>query len=688
MTSPSAGRLPAAGRQSPGLESLAAQQKSPTPSRSSGRQSPGRFDMVVKSSEDFESSPTLPAPTSPIGHRASPSPQKAPPCSSCLRQLLAEDSAARHRGHPGASQPSLPSCTRQMRRRTNTVAAPVLTGRQAFDTSQIQKILDQIRRVPVFEHCPPDELIHIVNDAEVRDLPRYTTLIRQGALGVTFYVLVSGELLIWNDGGLSKLVKGCPSCVGEASLLARIPRSANVMVNRDCRVMAWRAEQLIGRRGLSTEEARIAVTTQALRDWLPFFGSMQSEHVRALASISEIVAYPRGVVFPPGQMSDQHFLVLEGMIEVWAGEPPPPFGNGDNARDRLVFKFDGSKQRPWVGEMSLWRYKPDDASVISLSPSKLLVFGAKSFARFLEAMPQLRHKFNALAKTQDQLIQLTNKLFANSGIVPTFLPDEVDSADQQDTRTISTEVLQRWETLVQGLSGLPEQRTFTSNLSVYCADFESSRKERKSRSGDARAAQSTFSHLPQPLRRLPPPPLPAKKESASQPTLPRVSSSSAAALPLRRPSGSPLHAPQMSAKFSSPSFAAPANSGPPSRPPLPQPPSVCSASSPDLAASSPAELTSASAIGHDRAMLLQRADPRQTLLRAQAERQTLFARAPGTGAKHAWTALLLQPSEKKQRPTTVTTLHGEELWRDARSVREAELRPFCHGVRSGWSQPG
>ena len=57
----------------------------------------------------------------------------------------------------------------------------------------------------------------------------------------------------------------------------------------------------------------------------------------------QIVAYPRCVVFLPGQMSDQYFLVLEGVIEVWAGEPPPPFGNGENTRDRLLFKFDGRR---------------------------------------------------------------------------------------------------------------------------------------------------------------------------------------------------------------------------------------------------------------------------------------------------------------------------------------------------------
>ena len=32
--------------------------------------------------------------------------------------------------------------------------------------------------------------------------------------------------------------------------------------------------------------------------------------------------------------------MLEGAIEVWEGEPPPPFGLGDTRQERMLFRFE------------------------------------------------------------------------------------------------------------------------------------------------------------------------------------------------------------------------------------------------------------------------------------------------------------------------------------------------------------
>lgn len=117
-----------------------------------------------------------------------------------------------------------------------------------------QKV-DMLATVPLFSGCSKKELRTIATLADEVDLRRGKVLMRQGAPGREFFVLLEGTVEIVRDGKrIDTLRDG--DFFGELALISNIPRTATVTATSPIRALV-----VFGRdfRRLLEEDAAIAM---------------------------------------------------------------------------------------------------------------------------------------------------------------------------------------------------------------------------------------------------------------------------------------------------------------------------------------------------------------------------------------------------------------------------------------------
>jgi CRP-like cAMP-binding protein len=96
--------------------------------------------------------------------------------------------------------------------------------------------IELLHRVPLFEGCSRKELGQISTLADEISVPAGTTLIKEGAKGREFFVLVDGTVDIRRKGRkLGSLDTG--DFFGEIALLTDTPRSATVVTASPVRLL-------------------------------------------------------------------------------------------------------------------------------------------------------------------------------------------------------------------------------------------------------------------------------------------------------------------------------------------------------------------------------------------------------------------------------------------------------------------
>jgi len=104
----------------------------------------------------------------------------------------------------------------------------------------VQKILF-LKNVPLFESMPPTELSHLANIATEIIYDAGETVITQGELGESLYLIVEGQVEVLQDGKqIAKL--GENEYFGEMSILDGEPRSATVKAITECFVLSLNKE--------------------------------------------------------------------------------------------------------------------------------------------------------------------------------------------------------------------------------------------------------------------------------------------------------------------------------------------------------------------------------------------------------------------------------------------------------------
>ena len=96
--------------------------------------------------------------------------------------------------------------------------------------------IEALGRVALFAECSRQELEFLVTRTDEVDVEAGKTLIRQGSLGDTFYVLLDGEATVEVDGQERPSLKA-GSFFGEISMLDRGPATATVVTTTPARLM-------------------------------------------------------------------------------------------------------------------------------------------------------------------------------------------------------------------------------------------------------------------------------------------------------------------------------------------------------------------------------------------------------------------------------------------------------------------
>jgi CRP/FNR family transcriptional regulator, cyclic AMP receptor protein len=92
--------------------------------------------------------------------------------------------------------------------------------------------IELLKKVPLFSHCNKKQLAAIASFADLVDLPAGTELIREGARGREFMVIVKGAGDVRRKGRKIATI-GPGDFIGEMALISGGPRNATVKTTSD-----------------------------------------------------------------------------------------------------------------------------------------------------------------------------------------------------------------------------------------------------------------------------------------------------------------------------------------------------------------------------------------------------------------------------------------------------------------------
>ncbi|MEM1024679.1 MAG: cyclic nucleotide-binding domain-containing protein [Myxococcota bacterium] len=101
--------------------------------------------------------------------------------------------------------------------------------------STVERVLF-LKRVELFAQIPGQELARVAKVAEELEIRAGAELMREGDMGDSLYLLLSGEVEV-RRGDRQVVKLGPPECVGELALLDSEPRSATVRATEPTRVL-------------------------------------------------------------------------------------------------------------------------------------------------------------------------------------------------------------------------------------------------------------------------------------------------------------------------------------------------------------------------------------------------------------------------------------------------------------------
>lgn len=288
-----------------------------------------------------------------------------------------------------------------------------------------------------FQRLSAPELRTLLRRANHRLVPRWSTIIREGAVGSIFYVLLKGSVRVTNNSGVDVVLPAGVS-FGEGALVTKVRREATVTAIEPCHLVQLTASACKGL-GVDLDALRAHVISHMLAK-VRFFAHLEQHRRAAVAQLLDVTYLPeRSYVFEEGDPGDKFYILIEGRITIYQGkvdivdkaqkrtvvdseddEPvneeeraaaaavvqrgvPAPFNEGI-----LLGEFCAEDQYPWFGEMALFDAKSRGATALGLEPCKLLSLDRRNMAAFFQIVPSFAQMFATSATAYTNLNKLKN----------------------------------------------------------------------------------------------------------------------------------------------------------------------------------------------------------------------------------------------------------------------------------------
>lgn len=198
------------------------------------------------------------------------------------------------------------------------------------------EIYDIMRRVPWFEGMAEDALRVLVSRGRIESKPRYRTIIRQGASGSQFYVLLSGMVHCASHDEhhvpprRMDLVLSAGSSFGEGALITSVRREATVTAVEPSELFVVTADDMVGLQGWlapgskhrSVHTHLISVVLESLHSFGRLAKAASPKLARRgvvdeLSATMEIMYEKKdSVLYFEGTPADALFILVEGKVDM------------------------------------------------------------------------------------------------------------------------------------------------------------------------------------------------------------------------------------------------------------------------------------------------------------------------------------------------------------------------------------
>jgi CRP-like cAMP-binding protein len=278
---------------------------------------------------------------------------------------------------------------------------------RALDLGGLTNYPEQLLPVPFLSELPPALFSAVVEVLIVRRLGAGDLVVREGEVGNAFFLMAAGEAVVFATDAVGNRVERARihenALFGEMALLSAQPRSASVAVVDEADVLELTREAL---EGLTAAHPPLAealdrfARERLLKNLLatsplfrPFSRQQQLDLIRRFEGHD---VAPGTAIIREGEPGLGIYAVLAGEVEVVkrSSEQEQQGPGGDVLLARLG-------PGDLFGEMSLLSDQPTNASVRAVGQSTILFLDRTYFQRLVDALPELRRYFEALAERRD-----------------------------------------------------------------------------------------------------------------------------------------------------------------------------------------------------------------------------------------------------------------------------------------------
>lgn len=219
---------------------------------------------------------------------------------------------------------------------------------------------------------------------------RYAEVATEGVLKAStrhFYIVVEGQVALRSDRGYQKLL-GPGGCFGEITLITVRPRMMSAVTQTPCLMLRIASEELHTR--VLTAAIREclpkieAVTKAMLLRTLPYFARLSDAAIARIVPFFSYAEWNRGhVLCRKGEPSRCIYIVAFGAVEALVE---------GGARVGLCTHAD---EKPWIGELALFKDTRRPASLRTAEPSHLLMLDVEQMEQVVKVTPSLMEIFRS-----------------------------------------------------------------------------------------------------------------------------------------------------------------------------------------------------------------------------------------------------------------------------------------------------